>query len=218
DSIISATEGWASLYEFRVVPDRDAEPVEPGEVIQDDVIEEIIASEGSVEGRGAELVRDGDTIIGSGWLSPSPNTFPQTLEVKFKKPQTLLGSAIYWEKDSTKITYDIEVSKDGYNWEKVITGLEETWHDEEPETFKEIQENIMAIRVVMNGKAPVEAALGMAEWILYGYTYEEGEVEPEPEKEFEYASDLEWESAHSDYGSVKKDEAAYNGKLVLNTE
>ena len=217
-NILSGKDTWASLFEFRVIPDRDADPAEPGDIILDDVIDEIVASEGSAEGRGTELVRDGETIIGSGWLSPSSNKLPQTLEVKFKEPQTLLGSAIYWEKDSTKITYDIEVSKDGENWEKVMTDLEETWHDEEPETFEEIQENIMAIRVVMKGKNPVEAALGMAEWILYGYTYEEVDTNPEPEKEFEYASDLEWESAHSDYGSVKKDEAAYGGPLVLNTE
>ena len=68
------------------------------------MIASIIASEGFVEGRGPELVRDGETNIGTGWLSPNAKKFPQTLEVKFKEPQTLLGSAIWWEKDSTKIT------------------------------------------------------------------------------------------------------------------
>lgn len=96
-----------------------------------------------------------------------------------------------------------------------MTDLEETWHDEEPETFEEIQENVIGIRVVMKGKAPIEASLGMAEWLVYGYPYEE--PDPEPEKEYEYLSDLAWTDAHSDFGQVKKDEAAYNGGLVLNT-
>ena len=215
-NITGINNGWASLFEFRVVPDRDAGPVDPGEEIKDEAIASIIASEGSVEGRGTELVRDGETNIGTGWLSPNAKKFPQTLEVKFKEPQTLLGSAIWWEKDSTKITYDIEVSKDGKTWETVMADLEETWHDEEPETFTEIPENVIAIRVVLKDKTPADADLGMAEWKLYGYTYEE--PEPEPEKPFEYASDLEWEKAHSDFGSVTKDVAVYGGNLVLNTE
>ena len=97
-----------------------------------------------------------------------------------------------------------------------MENLEETWHDEEPETFEKIQENVTALRVALKGKAPADADLGMAEWKVYGYTYEE--PEPEPAKEFEYASDLAWESAHSDYGQVKKDGAVYGGKLILNTE
>ena len=215
-NITGISDGWASLFEFCVIPDRDAEPVAPGEEIPDEMIASIIASEGFVEGRGPELVRDGETNIGTGWLSPNAKKFPQTLEVKFKEPQTLLGSAIWWEKDSTKITYDIEVSKDGETWETVMANLEETWHDEEPETFTDIPENVTAIRVVLKDKTPADADLGMAEWKIYGYTYEE--PQPEPEKPFEYASDLEWESAHSDFGSVTKDVAVYGGNLVLNTE
>ena len=214
-NITGTKKGWASLFEFRIVPDHDAEAAVPGEEIPDDAIAEITASEGSAEGRGTELVRDGITDVGTGWLSPNGDTFPQTLEMRFKEPQTLLGNAVYWEKDSTKITYDIEVTKDGENWEPVMTDLEETWHDEEPETFEEIQENVIGIRVVMKGKAPIEASLGMAEWLVYGYPYEE--PDPEPEKEYEYLSDLAWTDAHSDFGQVKKDEAAYNGGLVLNT-
>ncbi|MBS6521272.1 MAG: NPCBM/NEW2 domain-containing protein [Clostridiales bacterium] len=216
-NITGANEGWASLFEFRIVPDRDAEPVAPGEEIPDDVIKSFVASEGSVDGREPELVRDGETNIGTGWLSPSPKIFPQTLEMHFTEPQTLLGSAIWWEKDSTKITYDIQVLKaEEKDWTTVMENLEETWHDEEPETFGEIQENVTALRVVIRGKAPADTDLGMAEWKVYGYTYEE--PDPEPEKEFEYASNLAWERAHSDYGEVKKDGAAYGGKLVLNTE
>lgn len=214
-NITGCDNGWASLFEFRVVPDRDADPVAPGEEIGDDKIEKFVASEGSVEGRGPELVRDGETNIGTGWLSPAPKKFPQTLEMHFTESQTLLGSAIWWEKDSTKITYDIQVLKDG-EWTTVMENLEETWHDEEPETFAEIQDNVTALRVVIKDKAPADADLGMAEWKVYGQTYEE--PDPEPTKEFEYASDLAWESAHSDYGEVKKDGAAYGGKLILNTE
>ena len=214
-TVTGVSDGWASLFEFRVIPDRDADPVNPGEEIPDEMIDKFVASEGSVEGRGPELVRDGETNIGTGWLSPSPKTFPQTLEMYFTQPQTLLGSAIWWEKDSTKITYDLEVKKFGQDWQPVLQGLEETWHDEEPETFLQIQEDVMAIRVVIHDKFPVDADLGMAEWKVFGYTYEE--PQPEPEKEYEYASDLEWTDAHSDYGSVTKDAAAYGGSLVLNS-
>ena len=112
-NIVGVAKGWASIYEFRIVPDKEADAAVPGDVITDAAIADIVASEGSAEGRGTELVRDGITEVGTGWLSPNENTFPQTLEMRFKEPQTLLGNAIYWEKDSTTITYDIEVSKDG---------------------------------------------------------------------------------------------------------
>lgn len=168
-TVTGIDNGWASLFELRVIPDRDAGPVNPGEEIPDDMIEKFVASEGSVEGRGPELVRDGETNIGTGWLSPSPKTFPQTLEIVFTRPQTLLGSAIWWEKDSTKITYDLQVRKVGGEWETVMEDLAETWHDEEPETFPAIQENVMALRVVIKGKTPAEADLGMAEWKVFGY-------------------------------------------------
>ena len=214
-TVTGIDNGWASLFELRVIPDRDADPVNPGEEIPDEMIEKFVASEGSVEDRGPELVRDGETNIGTGWLSPSPKTFPQALEMYFTQPQTLLGSAIWWEKDSSKITYDLQVLKEGGDWETVMENLEETWHDEEPETFPTIQENVIALRVVLKDKTPAEADLGMAEWKVFGYTYEE--PDPEPEKEYEYASDLEWTDAHSDFGSVTKDAAAYGGSLVLNS-
>ena len=213
-TVTGCSSGWASLYEFRIIPDEEAETPEPGELIPDSAVDRIEATS-SAEDRGPEKLRDGVTEIGSGWLSES-REFPQTVTVYFAKPQTLLGSRIYWEKDSSWYTYDLEVTKDGSTWEPVIRDLRVGGQHYKPEAFEEIQENVVAARVtIKNVEAGGVYQIGMAEWMLYGYEYEA--PDPEPVKEYEYLSDLEWISAHSDYTDVKKDQAAYGGGLVLNT-
>ena len=213
-TVTGCSSGWASLYEFKVIPDEEAETPEPGELIPDSAVDRIEATS-SAEDRGPEKLRDGVTEIGSGWLSES-REFPQSVTVYFTKPQTLLGSRIYWEKDSSWYTYDLEVTKDGSTWEPVIQDLRVGGQHYKPETFEEAQENVIAARVtIKNVEAGGVYQIGMAEWMLYGYEYEE--PDPEPVKEYEYLSDLEWTSAHSDYTDVKKDQAAYGGGLVLNT-
>lgn len=168
---LGKARGWAKGEEAleAAVPDAEAKPADPGKEIPTGAIVRLVASEGSVEGRGPELVRDGETDIGTGWLSRHPNVFPQTLEMTFAQPMTLRGSAIWWEKDSTKIAYDLEVKTVGGAWHPVLQGLEETWHDEEPEIFPSPQENVVALRVVLRGKTPAEADLGMAEWKVFGH-------------------------------------------------
>lgn len=213
-TVTGTNNGWASLYEFKIIPDEEAEEPEPGKCIQNEAIERLEATS-SAEGRGADKLRDGVTEIGSGWLSES-REFPQTVTIYFNKPQTLLGSRIYWEKDSSWYTYDLEVTRDGSTWESVIQDMRVGGQHYKPETFTEIQENVIATRVtIKNVEAGGVYQIGIAEWMLYGYEYEE--PEPEPVKEYEYLSDLVWTSAYSDYTDVKKDEAAYGGKLVLNT-
>ena len=214
-NIKNAKLGWASLYEFRVIPDEEKEDVNPGEIIPDEAIEKIEASAESVEGRSTDKLRDGITEIGSGWLSTSKK-LPQTITVTFKEPQTLLGSRIYWEKDSSWYTYDMEVTQDGKTWTPVWEDYRVGGQHFKPETFEEIQHDVKAVRVeIKKIEAGGTYQVGMAEWILYGSKYEPSG--PEPEKEYEYVSDLEWTSAHSDFGNVTKDQAAYGGKLVLNT-
>ena len=79
------------------------------------------------------------------------------------------------------------------------------------ETFRELQKNIRFVRVtIRNVDAGGDYNIGMAEWILYG--------NPSQVKEFEYVSDLDWESARSDYGQVQKDQSAYGGKQVLHSK
>ena len=213
-TVTGCSSGWASLYEFKIIPDEEAETPEPGDVIPDSSVDRLEATS-SAEDRGPDKLRDGVTEIGSGWLSES-REFPQSVTVYFTKPQTLLGSRIYWEKDSSWYTYDLEVTKDGSTWEPVIQDLRVGGQHYKPETFEEAQENVIAARVtIKNVEAGGVYQIGMAEWMLYGYEYEE--PDPEPEKEYEYLSDLEWTSAHSDYTDVKKDQAAYGGGLVLNT-
>ena len=213
-TVTGCNSGWASLYEFKLIPDEEAETPEPGDVIPDSSVDRLEATS-SAEDRGPDKLRDGVAEIGSGWLSES-REFPQSVTVYFTKPQTLLGSRIYWEKDSSWYTYDLEVTKDGSTWEPVIQDLRVGGQHYKPETFEEAQENVIAARVtIKNVEAGGVYQIGMAEWMLYGYEYEE--PDPEPEKEYEYLSDLEWTSAHSDYTDVKKDQAAYGGGLVLNT-
>ncbi|WP_162607587.1 discoidin domain-containing protein [Lachnoclostridium sp. An181] len=214
-TVTGSNNGWASLYEFKIIPDEEAEEPEPGELIPDSAVDRMEATS-SAQDRGPEKLRDGVTEIGSGWLSES-REFPQTVTVYFEKPQTLLGSRIYWEKDSSWYTYDLEITKDGTTWEPVIQDLRVGGQHYKPETFAETEENVIAARVtIKNVEAGGVYQIGMAEWMLYGYEYKE--PEPEPIPEYEYLSDLQWTSAHSDYTDVKKDEAAYGGKLVLNTE
>ena len=213
-TVTGCSSGWASLYEFKIIPDEEAETPEPGDVIPDSSVDRLEATS-SAEDRGPDKLRDGVTEIGSGWLSES-REFPQSVTVYFTKPQTLLGSRIYWEKDSSWYTYDLEVTKDGSTWEPVIQDLRVGGQHYKPETFEEAQENVIAARVtIKNVEAGGVYQIGMAEWMLYGYEYEE--PDPEPVKEYEYLSDLEWTSAYSDYTDVKKDQAAYGGGLVLNT-
>lgn len=140
----------------------------PGSVIEDDVIASIEASEQSAEGRGTDKLRDGVTTIGTGWLSTSKE-FPQSVTVEFKTPQTVSGSRIHWEKDSSWYTYDLEVSCDGENWEKVISDLTVGGQHFKPETFEHVQENVLKVRVVIkNIEAGGDFHVGMAEWMLYG--------------------------------------------------
>lgn len=214
-NITGISDGWASLYELRVIPKETTEDIEPGDIITDNAIKSITASTDSVAGRGTDKLRDGITEIGSGWLSSSKE-FPQNVTVEFDKPQNLVGSRIYWEKDSSWYTYNLEVSTDGKSWTKAIEDQTIGGQHYKPETFTKVQENIKFARVnITNITAGGEVQIGMAELILYGSEYKE--PEPEPIKEFEYASDLTWEAAHSDYASVTKDAAAYGGSLVLNT-
>jgi len=210
--IRAMSEGWASFYEFMIFKDEEAGEVDPGEIIPDEAVKGITATGGEVEGRGTDKLRDGITEIGSGWLSQSKE-FPQTVTLEFEEPQNLLGSRIYWEKDSSWYTYDLEISSDGENWEKVIDSLRIGGQHYKAETFAEMKQNVRFARItIKNIEAGGNFVIGMAEWILYGY----GTV-PGPIKEYDFASDLDWESASTDYGSVQKDQAAYGGKQALHS-
>ncbi|MCI5900799.1 MAG: discoidin domain-containing protein [Lachnospiraceae bacterium] len=212
-TITGISDGWASLYEFRVFEDTERGEMDPGEVIPDEKVKEITATGGEVEDRGTDKLRDGVNGIGTGWLSASKE-FPQSVTLEFAEPQDLLGSRIYWEKDSSWYTYDLEVSKDGEKWSKVIDSLTVGGQHYKAETFEEMQTGVRFVRVtIKNIVAGGDYNIGMAEWILYGK-----DAVKRPIKEFEYASDLKWESAYSDYGSVTKDAGVYGGSIVLNSE
>lgn len=211
--ISGISNGWASLYEFIVLEDEKLPEVDPGDTIPDEMIASITATGGEVEGRGTDRLRDGETGIGTGWLSESKE-FPQSVTVAFSEPQTLLGNRIYWEKDSSWYTYSLEVSKDGEEWETAIDNVTVGGQHYKAETYPTAYEKISFARVTIhNITAGGDYQIGMAEWILYGVPTQKG-----PMKEFDYVSDLDWESAKSDYGSVQKDDAVYGGGQILHSE
>ncbi|WP_314587818.1 discoidin domain-containing protein [Paenibacillus terrigena] len=201
---------WASLYEFKIIP---SDNEEPGDIITDAKIESITSSSASEADRGTDKLRDGVTTIGTGWLSKEL-TFPQSVTVKFNTPQSVVGSRIFWEKDSNWYTYDLEVSTDGHAWQKALDNRYVGGQHFTPEKFAKPYDNINYVRITMKDiTAGGGFRIGMAELIVYGQDY----TEPE-KKEFDYASDLEWVSAHSDYNAVLKDEPQYGGSsLDLNT-
>lgn len=156
---------WASLYEFKVIP---SDIQEPGDIIADHTIDTIEASSESEDGRDTHKLRDGITTIGTGWLAKS-TAMPQSVTVKFKKPQIVAGSRIYWEKDSNWYTYDIEVSTDGVVWQKALENHCVGGQHFTPETFVKPYHHINYIRVTIKDiTAGGGFRVGMAELILYG--------------------------------------------------
>ena len=210
---ISSDNAWASLYEFIILEDEELSEVDPEDVIPDEVIDSITATGGAVAGRGTDKLRDGETGLGTGWLSGS-NEFPQSITIAFSRPQTLLGNRIYWEKDSNWYTYSLEVSEDGDTWEKAIDNVYVGGQQYKAVTYVRAYENINFARVTIhNITAGGGYQIGMAEWILYGFPTPKAAM-----KEYDYVSDLSWESASSDYGSVRKDDAVYGGGQILHSE
>ncbi|WP_018755581.1 glycoside hydrolase family 2 [Paenibacillus terrigena] len=197
---------WASLYEFKIIP---SDNEEPGDIITDAKIESITSSSASETDRGTDKLRDGITTIGTGWLSKEL-TLPQSVTVKFNKPQSVVGSRIFWEKDSNWYTYDLEVSSDGKAWQKALDNRYVGGQHFTPEKFAKPYDNIKYVRITMKDiTAGGGFRIGMAELVLYGQDY----TEPE-KKEYDYASDLEWVSAHSDYNAVLKDKPQYGGSTL----
>ncbi len=160
--------GWASIRELRVLPLGEGDELSPGEVIPNSDVKSLTASCDSEAGRGTDKLRDGETVIGSGWLADSTEC-PQSVTMEFKTPQTLTGSRIHWEKDSSQYTYDMEVSTDGRTWCKVMDQRQVAGQFFKPEFFAVPAQNVRFVRVTLtqvNSGAGINK-IGMAEWILY---------------------------------------------------
>ncbi|WP_339316772.1 glycoside hydrolase family 2 TIM barrel-domain containing protein [Paenibacillus sp. FSL R10-2734] len=143
---------------------------EPGDIITDAKIESITSSSVSEADRGTDKLRDGITTIGTGWLSKEL-TFPQSIIVKFNKPQSVVGSRIFWEKDSNWYTYELEVSSDGQAWLKALDRYVGGQHFT-PEKFAKPYDNIHYVRITIKDiTAGGGFRIGMSELILYGKDY-----------------------------------------------
>ena len=210
----SGSAGWACLYDYKVfASNKPLAELLPA--IGDEAVLDLTATDASPEGRGVDALRDGETLIGTGWLAAS-NTTPQSVTLSFKEPQTVAANQIYWEKDSSQYTYSLELSEDGEIWQPVLTDITVGGQSFQPVLFERAYSNIRFARVTITdisaGGTPV---VGMAEWIVYGMGKEE---EVKPVKGFDYLSDLAWTSAEAGYGSVVKDRACNGSSISLRVD
>ena len=160
--------GWASIREIRIFPPLKGLEILPGNIIPDSEVESLISINPSVTGREPNKLRDGKTSIGTGWLAQSTQC-PQTVILKLKNPTTLTGSRIYWEKDSSQYTYNLEVSIDGKTWQKVFEQHQVAGQFFKPEFFPTPVQNVQYVRIVLTdvrSGAGVDK-IGMAEWQLF---------------------------------------------------
>lgn len=140
----------------------------PGKIISNSAVKSITTSEPAEADRGTDKLRDGNTLIGTGWLSTTAQC-PQTVTLEFKNPTTVKGSRIHWEKDSSQYCYDLEVSTDGTHWKKVLDQRKVAGQFYKPEPFPKEEKNIRYVRLTftsVSSGAGVDK-LGMAEWVLY---------------------------------------------------
>lgn len=212
--IDSGSDGWACLYDCKVfASSKPLEELLPA--IGDEAVLDLTATDASPEGRGVDTLRDGETLIGTGWLSAS-NTVPQSVTLSFKEPQTIVASQIYWEKDSSQYTYTLELSGDGDDWQTALRDLTVGGQSFQPVLLDQAYSNIRYVRVTITdvsaGGTPV---VGMAEWTLYGMGREEEKPSTKP---FDDLSDLSWESAKAGYGSPAKDRACNGSSISLHID
>jgi len=139
-----------------------------GKMMYPSQIESITASCPAVKGREIELLQDDVTDFGTGWLADS-QALPQTLTATFKSPEKLSAVQIYFEKDSTWYSYEMETSPDGQQWNRFSDARSVTGHEKEPVIFKAPQDGTRFIRIhlkdVKTGTG--EIAIGVAELKFY---------------------------------------------------
>lgn len=131
-------------------------------------IKSITASFPNVPERGTDKLFDGVTLVGTGWLSAS-DSLPQMLTIQLKKPHKLTASTLFWEKDSNWYTYDLEVSADGVNWEKVFEDKTVGGQAKQAEPFPHVCTDVCYVKVtikdVVSGGG--QTRIGLAEIALY---------------------------------------------------
>lgn len=170
-SVPIASSPWTKSekdMEPSMVSPMETEEKLPGKILPNASVKSITASSSEESGRGTDKLRDGITLIGTGWLSQTAQC-PQTVTLELNSPVTLNGSRIFWEKDSSQYCYDLEVSPDGRQWEKALDHREVAGQFYKPEFFPREYKDIRFVRLVFHSVSSGAGVdkLGMAEWILY---------------------------------------------------
>lgn len=131
-------------------------------------IKTVIASCENEVNRGTDKLFDGETLIATGWLAKT-NELPQSVTVEFKKPQDLTACSIYWEKDSSWYTYDLEVSENGDEWKNVFDKKEVGGQTIQAQTFSKCYENVKFTRITIRNvvSSSGTSRTGIAEIIFY---------------------------------------------------
>lgn len=135
-----------------------------GSMLAANEIKAITASCPSVNNRGVDRLTDKVTEWGTGWLADSQQ-LPQSVTFEFKSPQNLQAMRIFWEKDSTWYTYEVETSTDGNKWTKVVDTKTVTGQETTPVKFINPQSRVQFARIVIqNAKASGDlVVIGIAE-------------------------------------------------------
>ncbi|MER6943149.1 discoidin domain-containing protein [Nonomuraea sp. NPDC000554] len=167
--ILSADGWWPSIREFRAVPPGGTgggPPNDPGPTIPRDQISAVTASSYATGFEPAKAF-DGDITFGTGWVAASA-ALPQTLTAQLSTAHNLAGARIYWGKDSSWYTYDLEISADGKSWTTAISGLTRSGQYTLPETFTGAGARYVRITITGVSGGGGQAIAGIAEVILYG--------------------------------------------------
>lgn len=156
------------LHEPEISAYRKKEKKLYGDFVLPEQIVRFSCSSPCASDRGPEKLFDGDTLIGTGWMTES-NKLPQSVTVRFSKPVSLCGSQIFWEKDSSWYRYGVEISQDGHTWVTAITSRLAGGQEHQVVLFEnsipEIWEARLTVYEVISGSGVPR--IGAAEWRLF---------------------------------------------------
>lgn len=178
---------------FKVLSKDDARPI-------DEALGALVMASSSEVGHQASLITDGN--LNSRWLAKN-DSLPQKLIIDLGEEKELTGACFYWENDRTSYWFDLSLSKNGEQWEKVINNVEHTGQSHtELIKFKSQKAQFAKIDIKRVDGPGLKA--GLYEVLLFGNYY--------------CLSDLPWDNADSGWGRVQKDKSVGGNALHINGE